>query len=67
MNFFLNAACSVLTPFYPPIAIKRGLDAKIIGLVFGAHPVGSTIFSMIFGKYMMQIGRKNLMTYGLIF
>lgn len=66
MNFFLNAGVSIIVPFYPPLAAERGLDFLTIGLVFGAHPIGSFLFSLVVAKFMEQWGRKNLMIFGLI-
>lgn len=61
MNFFLNAACSVIAPFYPAVASEAQLSAFEIGLVIGMHPVGGFIFGLIVAKFMVKLGRRNLM------
>jgi MFS family permease len=34
--------------------------------VFGAHPIGSFLFSLVVAKFMETWGRKNLMVFGLV-
>ena len=49
MNFFLNAAVSVITPFYPPIALEKGVSQFMIGFIFALNPIGSFSVSMSIG------------------
>lgn len=49
MNFFLNAAVSVITPFYPAIASDKGVNATLIGLIFALNPIGSFSVSLSIG------------------
>lgn len=67
MNFFLNAACSVITPFFPPLAVNvAGLSNFEVGLVIGMHPLSGFTFGMVMSKYLMKFGRKNVMLGSLI-
>ena len=36
LNFFINAANSILAPFYPDEAIKKGVTKDIIGFIFSS-------------------------------
>jgi len=49
MNFFLNAAVSVITPFYPPIALDKGVSQFMIGFIFALNPIGSFSVSLSIG------------------
>lgn len=49
MNFFLNAAVSVITPFYPPAALSKGVSQAMIGFIFALNPIGSFSVSLTIG------------------
>ena len=66
LNFFINAANSVLAPFYPNEAISKGLSTGLIGVVFSTHPICSFFFSLILGKMMKSWGRKRILTISLL-
>jgi len=66
LNFFINAANSVLAPFYPNEAIAKGVSKSLIGIVFSAHPICSFFFSLVLGKMMKLWGRKRILTISLI-
>lgn len=67
LNFFTNAANSILAPFYPDVAINKGIGTDIIGYVFAAHPIFSFLFSLLMGKMMNIWGRKKILVLGLLF
>lgn len=53
LNFFLNAAVSVIAPFYPPLAKdKAHVSVSTIGYIFGLNPIGAFFFSLVMGKKM---------------
>ncbi|KAK1793327.1 hypothetical protein P4O66_011724, partial [Electrophorus voltai] len=56
---------SILGPFFPQEAAKRGVDQAVIGLIFGCYAMCSLIGSLILGKYIVQIGAKFMITAGL--
>jgi MFS family permease len=45
--------------------MDKGVSQTVVGMIFGASPVGSFLLSFVFGKRMMQIGRKRLMALGI--
>eukprot|EP00331_Platyophrya_macrostoma_P010163 CAMPEP_0176429998 /NCGR_PEP_ID=MMETSP0127-20121128/14010_1 /TAXON_ID=938130 /ORGANISM="Platyophrya macrostoma, Strain WH" /LENGTH=454 /DNA_ID=CAMNT_0017811841 /DNA_START=1 /DNA_END=1365 /DNA_ORIENTATION=+ len=65
ITFFLYTAHSNLAPFFPDRAMKKGLSQTEVGAIFSASPIGSFLLSFVFGKQMMKIGRKRLMTLGI--
>lgn len=66
LNFFINAANSVLAPFYPSEATSKGVSTTIVGIVFSAHPICSFFFSLILGKMMKFWGRKKILGISLL-
>lgn len=65
LNFFINAANSILAPFYPDEAIAKGVSKDVIGLIFSSDPLASFFFSLALGKMMNKWGRRKLLTIGL--
>lgn len=65
LNLIINAAISVIAPFYPREAGKRGISSDIVGFVFASLPLGGFAFSLIFGKYMRFWGRKKILFLGM--
>jgi MFS family permease len=67
LNFFLNAAVSVIVPFYPPLAKEKAhVSVSTIGYIFGLNPIGAFFFSLVIGKKMAHWGRKKCMLIGLV-
>lgn len=66
LNLIINAAISIIAPFYPSEASQRGISEDIVGFVFAALPLGGFCFSLIFGKYMRFWGRKKLLFLGMV-
>lgn len=66
LNFFINAANSILAPFYPSEASSKGVSQSIVGIIFSAHPICSFFFSLILGKMMKFWGRKKILAISLI-
>lgn len=66
LNFFINAANSILAPIYPDEAMEKGVSKDVIGLIFSSHPIASFLFSLILGKMMNSWGRKRLLILGLL-
>ena len=55
---------SVLAPFYPPIAISKGMTTKGVGYLFSLYAIVAFCFSPVSGKVMNKIGRKNVLLIG---
>ncbi len=56
LNFFFNwAYYSLFAPFFPEVAISKGMSASEIGIIFGAFQFVLLICSPIFGKYVSHL------------
>lgn len=65
VNFSSMICYSILGPFFPNEAEKKGASQTVIGLIFGCYAVCNLIGSLILGKYIVQIGAKFMLIAGL--
>ncbi|KAL6105305.1 slc18b1 [Pungitius sinensis] len=65
VNFSSMICYSILGPFFPNEAVKKGASQTVIGLIFGCYAVCNLIGSLIMGKYIVQIGAKFMLVAGL--
>ncbi|XP_051251862.1 MFS-type transporter SLC18B1 [Dicentrarchus labrax] len=65
VNFSSMICYSILGPFFPDEAVKKGASQTVIGLIFGCYAVCNLIGSLILGKYIVQIGAKFMLVTGL--
>ncbi|XP_054470380.1 MFS-type transporter SLC18B1 [Anoplopoma fimbria] len=65
VNFSSMVCYSILGPFFPNEAVKKGASQTVIGLIFGCYAVCNLIGSLIMGKYIVQIGAKFMLVAGL--
>lgn len=65
VNFSSMICYSILGPFFPNEAMKKGASQTVIGLIFGCYAVCNLIGSLILGKYIVQIGAKFMLVAGL--
>ncbi|KAK5917504.1 hypothetical protein CgunFtcFv8_012389 [Champsocephalus gunnari] len=65
VNFSSMICYSILGPFFPTEAVKKGASQTLIGLIFGCYAVFNLIASLIMGKYIVQIGAKFMLVAGL--
>ncbi|XP_035855124.1 MFS-type transporter SLC18B1-like isoform X6 [Sander lucioperca] len=65
VNFSSMICYSILAPFFPNEAVKKGASQTVIGLIFGCYAVCYFISSLIMGKYIVQIGAKFMLVMGL--
>uniref|UniRef100_A0A8B9LRH2 Solute carrier family 18 member B1 n=1 Tax=Astyanax mexicanus TaxID=7994 RepID=A0A8B9LRH2_ASTMX len=56
---------SILGPFFPLEAEKKGVSQTVIGMIFGCYAFCTLVGSLILGKYIVQIGAKFMITAGL--
>ncbi|XP_078503168.1 MFS-type transporter SLC18B1-like [Lissotriton helveticus] len=66
INFSSMIVCSILSPFFPQEAAKKGVNSTIIGLIFGCFALFNFISSLVFGKYLVQIGAKFMLLAGIL-
>ncbi|XP_075922747.1 MFS-type transporter SLC18B1-like isoform X5 [Petromyzon marinus] len=57
---------SVLVPFFPEEAAKKGASDTVVGLIFGVFSLVQLLFSLLLGKYMVKIGVKFTFLSGLL-
>ncbi|XP_062864016.1 MFS-type transporter SLC18B1-like [Trichomycterus rosablanca] len=65
INFSSMICYSILAPFFPPEAEKKGVSQAVIGLIFGCYALCTLVGSLILGKYIVQIGAKCMINAGL--
>ncbi|GAA6223287.1 MFS-type transporter SLC18B1 [Lates japonicus] len=65
VNFSSMICYSILGPFFPNEAVKKGASQTVVGLIFGCYAVCNLIGSLILGKYIVQIGAKFMLVTGL--
>ncbi|XP_038655292.1 MFS-type transporter SLC18B1 isoform X2 [Scyliorhinus canicula] len=65
LNFSSMICYSCLGPFFPKEAEKKGASATIVGMIFGCFALIELLFSLILGKYIVQIGAKFMFLVGL--
>ncbi|OMJ76193.1 hypothetical protein SteCoe_24488 [Stentor coeruleus] len=51
---------TMIATFFPGIATSRGIPYWLIGAIFSADPASGLITSLLLGKYMIKLGRKNI-------
>ncbi|XP_051881079.1 MFS-type transporter SLC18B1 [Pristis pectinata] len=66
MNFSSMVCYSILGPFFPKEAEKKGVNASIVGMIFGCFSLFNLTFSLIMGKYIVQIGAKFMFVSGML-
>lgn len=65
-GIFCNYACySIIAPFFPQLARKKGLSAEQYSFVFGVYSLSQITFSVIVGRSITRIGAKFIVVAGL--
>ncbi|KAG8184733.1 hypothetical protein JTE90_019335 [Oedothorax gibbosus] len=65
-GIFCNYACySIIAPFFPQLARKKGLSAEQYSFVFGMYSLSQIIFSVLVGRSLTKIGAKFIVVAGL--
>ncbi|XP_053701247.1 MFS-type transporter SLC18B1 [Synchiropus splendidus] len=65
VNFSSMICYSILGPFFPNEALKKGASQTVIGLIFGCYAICNLGSSLILGKYIVTIGAKLMLIGGL--
>ncbi|XP_058881177.1 MFS-type transporter SLC18B1-like isoform X1 [Acipenser ruthenus] len=65
VNFSSMICYSILGPFFPNEAVKKGASDTTVGLIFGCYAFFNLLGSLILGKYIVQIGTKFMLIAGL--
>uniref|UniRef100_A0A8K9UIG5 Solute carrier family 18 member B1 n=1 Tax=Oncorhynchus mykiss TaxID=8022 RepID=A0A8K9UIG5_ONCMY len=53
VNFSSMICYSILGPFFPKEAVKKGASQTVIGLIFGCYALCNLMGSLVLGKYVM--------------
>nr|XP_051710284.1 MFS-type transporter SLC18B1 isoform X2 [Oryctolagus cuniculus] len=64
MNLGSMMGYSVLGPFFPKEAEKKGASNTVIGMIFGCYALFDLLASLVFGKYLVHIGAKFVFVAG---
>ncbi|XP_043919731.1 MFS-type transporter SLC18B1 isoform X2 [Protopterus annectens] len=65
VNFSSMICYSILGPFFPGEAEQKGASDTIIGMIFGCYALVNVLFSLILGKYIVQVGAKFMFVGGM--
>ncbi|XP_010139390.1 PREDICTED: MFS-type transporter SLC18B1 isoform X1 [Buceros rhinoceros silvestris] len=65
INFSSMICYSILGPFFPSEAEKKGASNTVIGLIFGCFALVNFLTSLILGNYLTRIGAKFMFVAGL--
>ncbi|XP_066229294.1 MFS-type transporter SLC18B1 isoform X3 [Saccopteryx leptura] len=65
MNLGSMLCYSVLGPFFPKEAKKKGASNTVIGMIFGCYALFELMASLLFGKYLVHIGAKFMFVAGM--
>ncbi|OAF65320.1 hypothetical protein A3Q56_06952 [Intoshia linei] len=66
-HLFIFSTYSILAPFYPIEARKKGVNGPIIGLVIGVFELSSVIFSPLIGKLITKVNSIVILATGIFF
>ncbi|XP_077632161.1 MFS-type transporter SLC18B1 [Crocuta crocuta] len=56
---------SILGPFFPKEAEKKGASNTVTGMIFGCYALFDLLASLVFGKYLVHIGAKFMFVAGM--
>ncbi|XP_073191306.1 MFS-type transporter SLC18B1-like [Lepidochelys kempii] len=65
LNFSSMICYSILGPFFPREAEKKGASDTVVGLIFGCFALSNFLTSLIVGNYLVQIGAKFMFVAGM--
>ncbi|NXY33648.1 S18B1 protein, partial [Pomatorhinus ruficollis] len=65
INFSSMICYSILGPFFPSEAEKKGASNTIVGLIFGCFALFNFLTSLILGNYLSEIGAKFMFVAGM--
>jgi MFS family permease len=53
--FLMCSSLSVVTPFFPPYAMEKGVSEEIVGLIISSNPIGAFFASLYLGKILDEV------------
>ncbi|XP_069110258.1 MFS-type transporter SLC18B1-like, partial [Argopecten irradians] len=66
VNFCACTCFSLLAPFYPTEAAKKGVSVTVVGLVFAVFEFVIFLSAPVFGNYITKIGSKFMFITGVM-
>ncbi|KAK9879739.1 hypothetical protein WA026_006799 [Henosepilachna vigintioctopunctata] len=66
VDFMGFCSMSIMAPFFPHAASKKGMNETVIGLVFSFYALVMFLTSPIFGKILPKVGTKCLFLCGIL-
>ena len=64
-EFLSSISYTILSSFYPGLAISKGIPIWLIGIIFSIDPLVGLPSSVIAGKNMQKIGRRSILIFGM--
>uniref|UniRef100_UPI00398F11F6 MFS-type transporter SLC18B1 isoform X2 n=1 Tax=Pristiophorus japonicus TaxID=55135 RepID=UPI00398F11F6 len=65
LNLSSMICYSILAPFFPKEAENKGANASIVGMIFGCFALFNLLFSLLMGKYIVQVGARFMFLAGM--
>ncbi|XP_076189746.1 MFS-type transporter SLC18B1 isoform X2 [Aptenodytes patagonicus] len=65
INFSSMICFSILGPFFPSEAEKKGASNTVVGLIFGCFALVNFLVALILGNYLTHIGAKFMFVAGM--
>ncbi|XP_068003366.1 MFS-type transporter SLC18B1 isoform X1 [Melanerpes formicivorus] len=65
INFSSMICYSILGPFFPTEAEKKGASNTVVGMIFGCFALVNFLSSLILGNYLTEIGAKFMFVSGM--
>jgi MFS family permease len=59
VNFAVSSIYTSVIPFYPIIALEKGVDFVVIGAIVAIMAVVSFFASLVIGRWLEKIGRNR--------
>lgn len=66
MNYLATCCFSLLAPFFPAEAARKGVSTTVTGFIFGVFEFAVFLSSPIFGNYITKIGSKFMYISGMV-
>ncbi|XP_070534791.1 MFS-type transporter SLC18B1-like [Ptychodera flava] len=63
-KYFLKTSYSIISPFYPSVALGKGVDPMIVGFVLASFALVSFIVSPPLGKSIAKFGARFIFSLG---
>ncbi|RWS24611.1 MFS-type transporter SLC18B1-like protein, partial [Leptotrombidium deliense] len=62
--FLSTCTLSLISPFFPNEALKKGMSPSLTGQVISSSSVSVIIMNVLLGKWLPIIGEKNILIFG---